>query len=201
MVLALGFSTANDGSAGAANTKGGSKMNSALIEMTEQALQMDEVLKNVVYQAYVYDGKVGEAVKGNYEIKPERIIPWRVTEESATSVVKISTTRGGKTKMFTYAFVFSLEELRTLLLYPGGSNADPALFGDVYAPAKGLAQGALKSEEVNVKDTSVIGEIRATGWDEEWLWVNDKGETYTMTIAFSTAPGAGTVWNIKGEGK
>jgi hypothetical protein len=198
MVLALGFSTATGVNAGEAAAKGGSKMNSALIEMTQQALQMDEVLKNVVYQAYVHDGKVGEAVKGNYEIKPEKIIHWN---DHAISVVKISTTRGGKAKMFTFAFVFSAEELQTLLLYPGNSNADPALFGDVFAPAKGFVQGRLKSEEVNVKDTAVIGDIRPTGWDEEWLWVNDRGETYTMTINFSTAPEGGTIWNIKGYEK
>ncbi len=177
-------------------------MNQELIEMTENALQAEDVLKHVVYQAYTHDGKIGEAVKGNYEIKPELIIPWRVSDNDSVSVVKVKTTKGKTVKMYTFAFIFSAEGLQTLLLYPGGSNADPALFSDIFAPAKGYAQTALNADEVNIKDTKVLGKIRPSGWDEEWLWVNDKGKTYAMKIAFSTgAPGQGTVWNIKGSGK
>lgn len=202
VVLAVVFSTAIGGNGGAADTKRGGNMNQKLIEMTENALQVDEVLQHVVYQAYIHDGKIGEAVKGNYEIKPELILPWSVSDNSSVSVVKVKTTKGGTVKMYTFAFIFSAEGLQTVLLYPGGSNADPALFSDVFAPAKGYAQAALSSDEANIKDTKVVGQIRPTGWDEEWLWVDDKGKTYTMNIAFSTdADGQGTTWNIHGSGK
>lgn len=177
-------------------------MNQRLIAMTENALQVEDVLNNVVYQAYVHDGKIGEAVKGNYEIQPEVIIPWRLSEDSSVSVVKVRVTKGNIVKMYTFAFIFSAEGLRTLLLFPGESNADPALFTDVFAPAKGVAQAALKSEDVNIKDTKVVGQIRPSGWDEEWLWVNEEGQTYSMPIAFSVGvPAEGTVWNIGGGGK
>lgn len=202
VVLAVGFSTVMDGNAGAADTTRRAKVNNELIQMTQNALQVEEVLKRVVYQAYTHDGKIGEAVKGQYQIQPELIIPWRVSDGSSVSVVKVKTTKGKMEKMYTFAFIFSAEGLQTLLLYPGGSNTDPALFSDVFGPAKGYAQAALKSEEVNIKDTKVVGQIRPSGWDEEWLWVNKGGKTYTMNIAFSTGvPGAGTAWNIKGAGK
>lgn len=197
--FAIGFSTFI-GDAGASQR--GGNMNQNLIDMTEQALQVEDVLKSVVYQAYAHDGKIGEAVKGDYEIKPETIIPWRVSENSSVSVVKVRTSKGNSVTMYTFAFIFTDEGLQTLLLYPGGSNADPALFSDVFAPAKGFAQAALNCEEVNIKDTRVVGQIRPNGWDEEWLWVNEEGKTYSMKIGFSTgAPGQGTVWDIKGADK
>jgi hypothetical protein len=196
--LAFGFSTF----IGDARASRGGNMNQDLVEMTQHALQVEDVLKTVAYEAYTHDGKIGEAVKGDYEIKPETIIPWSVSDDNSVSVVKVKTTKGKSVKMYTFAFIFSAQGLQTLLLYPGGSNADPALFSDVLAPAKGYAQAALKSEEVNIKDTKVLGQIRPSGWDEEWLWVDEKGKTYSMQIAFSTgAPGQGTIWNIKGGRK
>lgn len=195
LVLALGLATVIGGSAGAARA---SNMNDELIERTQNALQAQDVLQNIAYQAYAHDGKIGEAVKGTYQIKPEQIIPWRVTQNSSVSVVRVKSSNGKKEKLYTYAFIFSADGLQTFLLFPGGSNTDPALFSDVFAPAKGYAQAALKAEEVNIKDTKVLGQIAPSGWDEEWLWVNDKGKTYTMNIAFSTgAAGEGTFWSIK----
>lgn len=48
----------------------------------------------------------------------------------------------------------------------------------------------------------MVGQIRPSGWDEEWLWVNGEGQTYSMPIAFSVGvPAEGTVWNIGRGGK
>lgn len=201
MGLAIGFSTLT-ADAAASSAKRGGNVNQNLVEMTRSALQVEDVLEKVVYLAYTHDGKIGEAVKGNYEILPKTIIPWSISDGNSVSVVKVETTKGGIAKMYTFAFIFSEEGLQLLLLYPGGSNADPTLFSDVLATATGVAQAALSSEEVNIKDTRVLGQITTAGWAEEWLWVNEKGETYKMEIAFSTgAPGQGTDWEIRGARK
>jgi hypothetical protein len=192
-MLALGLT-----SVVSSNAEAGDMDSKGLLDLTRKALQDDEVLQKVAYYAYSHDGKIGEAVKGSYEVNPEQIIPWSVSGKTAVSVVKVKTTRAKKTKMYTFAFVFSPEGLDPVLLYPGTSNTDPTLFSDIFAPAKGYAQGVLKSKEVDIKDTKVIGGIRSSGWDEEWLWVNEKGKSYTMKITFSTSPAGGTNWNIKG---
>lgn len=199
--LAIGFSTLT-ADAAASSAKRGGNMNQNLVEMTRNALQVEDVLEKVVYLAYTHDGKIGEAVKGNYEILPETIIPWSISDENSVSVVKVKTSKGGSAKMYTFAFIFSDEGLQLLLLYPGGSNADPTLFSDVLVTARGVAQAALSSQEVNIKDTRVLGQITPAGWAEEWLWVNEKGENYKMEIGFSTgAPGQGTDWDIRGARK
>lgn len=171
-----------------------------LVAITQKALQNQEVLKSVLLDTKEHDQKVGEAVKGDYEVLPEAIIPWNISQNQVVSVVRFKASRGNREKRYTFAFVFSQEGLETVLLYPGASNTDPALFQDFFAVALGQAQSVLNSKDVNIKDTKMVGEITPSGWDEEWLWVNEKGKTYSMRVTFSTGASGegGTVWNIKG---
>lgn len=173
-----------------------------LVQTTEYVLQKQDVRRTMAEEATAQGKKAGALPKESrgFEIEPVQILPWRIEEGRAVSVVRVKATGGQQEQQYTFAVVFRDEGFRTLLLYPGTSNADPALFSDLLPPARMKAQIQLKSEEVTIKDTKVIGAINPSGWNEEWLWVDEKGKTYAMEIKFVSAPtDGGTTWSIKGN--
>ncbi len=168
-----------------------------LIEQTQTALGNQEILGIVFNKCFQYDNWIKEEFNGNYDVLPETIHPYQITEQRMVSIVKVKVTRDSREKMYSLLFVFSNEGLSISLTHPGQSNVDPVLFQDVYPLARASVAAKLGTDEVVLKDTSVVGTMMPTGWDEKWVWISSTGQTAETDISFNAVENNGVVFNLK----
>ena len=84
-----------DGSGQKYALKGNAVNGQQLADLTRRALSDQDVVQNLIIQAYRHDELIGEAIKGDYNLQPEKIVPWRPGDGKAVAVVSAKVGRGG----------------------------------------------------------------------------------------------------------
>ena len=95
-----------------------------LIEQTQIALGNQEILGIVFNKCFQYDNLIKEEFNGNYDVLPETIYPYQISEQQMVSIVKVKVTRDSCEKLYSLLFIFSSEGLSINLTHPGHSNVD-----------------------------------------------------------------------------